>query len=449
MLNFAKGRRLLRRLQRNQDGNITVTFAISSFAVIGCMGAAMNFSAMSNAQARSQTIADQTALSAAIYMSYNDQPPTESDAGYAPGVHSAKSLGYEYKGWVDGGAENVKVNIVYDDVAKEAHVTVSGKNKPTFVKIFGDQDLMFSASSSVAYEQKTVKNPVSVLFVLDHSFSMNRDDRPDNAPGAQSRINGLKQSLTNFRQTLSEVEEGRTEEDPKVIRTGIVGFNRTVSSSRVDPHWGIYSEDIIENMHYALDDRTNSSVAMNRALEWLEDEEAAHVLENSEATPKNYVIFMTDGANTERQQSCVNIEFPAHRHWKNRRNNNVTHNPIQAARNTNVWIRENVSEGIECVRNSQWDAPTQTACNAMKDTPNTEVFTIGYALQPGSYYRQGRPNAGYSDVNIEESARAYHLLRNCASSENHFLEAENSDVLNLALSNIGNTIVQSTIRIVE
>ena len=57
MLNLNHGKRLLRRFKKNEDGNMAVTFALSAVAVIGTMGAAMDYSVLSNAAARGQAIA--------------------------------------------------------------------------------------------------------------------------------------------------------------------------------------------------------------------------------------------------------------------------------------------------------------------------------------------------------------------------------------------------------
>jgi len=124
MFKIMNGKNLLRRFRGNEDGNMAAMFAISAVAVVGAMGAAMDYSTLSNAKARSQSIADAAALSAAIFVKDNDRPPANFSEGLTQGDHSADALGYEFKGFVEGGASNVNVNVVYDDNAKEARVTV-------------------------------------------------------------------------------------------------------------------------------------------------------------------------------------------------------------------------------------------------------------------------------------------------------------------------------------
>ena len=68
MLKFRNGQDILSRFRKNEDGNMAMLFALGAVVVIGEMGAAMDFSTLSNAKARSQSIADATALNAAIFV---------------------------------------------------------------------------------------------------------------------------------------------------------------------------------------------------------------------------------------------------------------------------------------------------------------------------------------------------------------------------------------------
>ena len=112
-------------------------------------------------------------------------------------------MGYEFKGWVEGGAQNVEVNVVYDDNAKEARVTVSGKTVPTFIQLLGQQNLAFSSEAVVSYLDIDDKHPASITLVLDNSGSMAWDDKIANDDGtspddAAPRIEGLEFSVNQF-----------------------------------------------------------------------------------------------------------------------------------------------------------------------------------------------------------------------------------------------------------
>ena len=73
MLKLPKIKNLLSRYRNDERGNVAMLFAGSAVVVIGTMGAAMDYSTLSNAKARSQAIADATALSAAIFVKDNDR----------------------------------------------------------------------------------------------------------------------------------------------------------------------------------------------------------------------------------------------------------------------------------------------------------------------------------------------------------------------------------------
>jgi len=313
MLKLPKARNLLRCFRKNEDGNMAAIFAVSAVAVVGGVGAAMDFSTLSNAQARSQSIADATALSAAIFVKNNDRPPENFEEGFTQGDHSAEALGYEFKGFVAGGAENVNVNVVYDDNAKEARVTVQGQTVPSFVQIFGKQNLDFTAESVVSYLDVDETHPASIVLVLDNSGSMRWDSEKLSEAGTRpanptSRILGLQTSVRTFRDELRGRIGSQLEADGiRVLRTGILPYNSAIvplpgdAERRMDWGFGGVSEGFIGAME--ADGGTNSNPPMAVAREWLNIEDDQH---RDEATrndeefrqPLKFVVFMTDGQNT-------------------------------------------------------------------------------------------------------------------------------------------------------
>ena len=234
MWKFNKEKSLFKRFKGNEDGNMTLTFAISAVAVIGAMGAAMDFSTLKSAQSRSQAIADQTALTAAIFVKNNDRPPVNQEEGYAEGQYSAEDLGYDFNGFIDGGAGNVAVNVVYDDNAKEARVTVIGQTIPTFIQVLGQQNLEFKAESVVSYLDVDEAHPASIVLVLDNSGSMRWDserltDAGQRPAGAESRMAGLQRSVRTFRDELkSRIGDQIQTDDIRVLRTGILPYNSQI-----------------------------------------------------------------------------------------------------------------------------------------------------------------------------------------------------------------------------
>lgn len=447
MFKFENGKRLFKRFQQNEDGNIALTFAVSAVAVIGCMGAAMDYSTLSSAESRSQAIADQSALSAAIFVKNNDRPPKEISEGITAGNHSAHALGYKYKGWVQGGASNVNINVVYDDNAKEARVTVTGKTIPTFIQVLGKKDLDFKAEAVVSYLDIDEKHPASIALVLDNSGSMAWDDKLANSDGsspsdAAPRIDGLEFSVKKFTSDLSSRLGTEDSDGLRTIRMGMLPYSSNiVTNNRVNMKFGYLTNTEVEKMYPS--GNTNSNPPMAEAKTWMDGENQQH---RTEATrvgeayrePLKFIIFMSDGQNT-----LGNYEFTpddsAPVYWK--QNSNGTWSGKWAALfsggygYTRGHLRRNT------------DRLTIDSCNRLKEQ-GAEIFTIGYALETGAY------NANYSwdkkrteYVNLWNQTNAYNLLQSCASKPDNFVTASDNEELEGAFDTIQNAIVKELIRI--
>jgi len=451
MKTFAGIPPLFNRFKYNNKGSFALTWAISLTTILISIGAGFDYAQATKAQAKSQAIADSVALSAAIFVKNNGgKSPTSSDIdAYQEGIiYRADEIGYTYNGMLRDMGANVEVRVNYNDVDGEALVNVSGVTVPAFMQLVGLRDIPFQAESLVKYEETNVSNPVSVFFVLDNSNSMNVADQPGNPPVFKSRVSGLTESLTQFNQTLTELIASNNSEAPRIVRTALVGYNDNINNLTVNPTWGALPASTINNMSRSLRNGTNSAIAMDQARQWMNLEDVAHERENPDVTPKKFVIFMTDGANTQRSPTCKNYDLPAHRHYVRRSNRQrIRHELPNNERLHRLWIEVSTPPVTECLRGSTRDLPTINDCNAMKNNYDTEIYTIGYALEPGQYRRRRNPVP--QNVSIEESVIAYDLLRSCASSPDHFLVAEDADALNEQFKNIAVSIAESTIRIAQ
>jgi len=475
-----KANSILTKFKRDESGTAALTWALSLTVIIGAMGAAMDFAILSNADARSQAIADTTALAGAIYVKTHGRPPT-ADGELTDGIHTAASLGYKYKNFVVGGAEGVDVIIDYDDNAKEVTTTVVGKTNPTLVQILGFGQLEFSSTSVVSYLNIEDKFPASIALVLDNSGSMQFDDRlPERienvnfdcwkwnwgwfistcthrhgvkADGAQIRLAGLKSSVIKFQDDLRDRLGTEDESDRRTVRMGMLPYSSAIDEDReVAMNWGYLPEGTQTNNNNAnaqrtiygmrADGGTNSNPPMARARTWLQAEGAHHTAEaeRTQSIDKEalkFVIFMTDGQNTVGDYDLE--EGP-----------------------TGEWHREN-SNGTWTSRSKQFngstegtltlltDAQTIDSCTLMKEQEDVTIFTIGYALEDAGEYRVNGWNNNHDDelFNVEESVRsaAYNLMQSCASSPEHFIPAANADQLERAFDEIQNAIVEELIRV--
>ncbi len=76
-----------------------------------------------------------------------------------------------------------------------------------------------------------------------------------------------------------------------------------------------------------------------------------------------------------------------------------------------------------------------------------EVFTVGYALEPGIYQMNlpsGSGGAEYWGVSPEDIQKATDLLQGCASKPENFILASNADQLQKAFENIGLSIAEDS-----
>ncbi|GGX56425.1 hypothetical protein GCM10011309_01490 [Litorimonas cladophorae] len=448
MLSFKSRTSLLRRFGEDEGGNIALTFAVSAVAIMGCMGAAMDFSTLSNAEARSQAIADQTALTAAIFVRDNNHKPEGDDNGYLEGNHTAEDLGYEFKGWVDGGASNVNVSLVYDDSAKEARVKVTGRTVPTFMQIFGKKSLDFEAESIASYLQIDDKHPASIALVLDNSGSMNWDDKIANSngsspAGANPRIDALEDSVNKFSADLSSRLGTEDSSGQKTIRMGMLPYSSNIiSDNRVDMKWGYLTPNEVNAM--TPSGSTNSNPPMAEALQWMNVENTYHQNEADRANedyrePLKFIVFMSDGQNTLGSYEFL-ADDTAPVLW--RQNYNGSWSGAWASSYPNG--RNGYTRG-HLRRNT--DRLTIDSCNTLK-AQGAQIFTIGYALDVGDYHANYR-NQPYATehVNLWNQTNAYNLLLSCASKAENFTTAGDTQQLEEAFDEIQNAIVKELIRI--
>lgn len=473
---YLKDRCLRSRFSKNNDGNVAVMFGLSATIIIGCMGAAMDFSTFSNAEARSQAIADQTALAAAVFVRSNKREPSppppakegeeqQPEEGYLDDryrSYTAAELGYEFRGWVEGGADNVTVTVNYDGTAKEATVKVSGNTVPTFMQIFGNKAMEFESTSVAKYEDYDFLDPATVLMVLDNSGSMSFDDKPlvklpkgrwidnngnyyDSPPDAEPRIDSLQRSASNFIATLQNSVGSQDSKKDKALRTGILAYNEnTITSRTVSPYWQTKdTKASIDKM--VANGGTNSAPPIDEARIWMGKEDQIHKDMHGK-DPLKFLVFMTDGLNTN--ATVVWVKEDGTGQWRGR----VTR--CYNGRCKTRW--EEVESETKPTYGSNWtegrfdskaNVDTIKDCTTMKNN-GVKIYTIGFALAQGYYDTNeyyGSTQLTYNSSDIR--SQAYSFLAACASEPATFLTAENASQLEDAFKKIGNEIQTEIIRL--
>lgn len=473
MLRFGKGKNIFRRYRDGEDGNVALMFAVSAVAVVGCMGVAMDYSTLSNAASRSQAVADQTALAAAVYVKDNGAPPLptvgsngtigenpSSDTGYldkAFKTYTAAELGYEYKGWVTGGAENVTIELEYDDINREVTTTVSGTTTPTFIQLLGKHDLAFEAVSTAKYQEMDFYDPASVVMVLDNSGSMAFDDKPlvwDHGESdwvdqddVQPRINALRTQARSFMDTLYGLVGDQSDDKNKVLRTGMMAYNtNTISGRTVSMRWN--TNDVRNSLNNMVaNGGTNSAPPIDTARSWMSTEDSTHKNMHGK-DPLKFMIFMTDGVNTSGGSTWTAEEGTGQ--WYGLKCTKYKYGNCKRYSWDTVESEEEPDEGYYW-EEGKWEPTANissvTDCTAMKND-GVKIYTIGFALAEGWYDTNNYFGYNTNDyINSDVRDQAYGFLAACASDPESFLTAENADELQEAFSRIGAEIQTEIIRL--
>jgi len=451
MIIITHAKTLLRNYKNDDRGNIAMIFGVAFLTLLMAVGVGYDYSQLTHAYSKSQSIADQAALQAAIYVKNNGAPPANSEQGLVHNhTYTAGELGHHYNGFVKDGATGVSVKVEYDEAAQEARAYVEGKTLPAFLQVFNYEDLTFHATSVANYEDNAPQTPASVVMVMDNSGSMWFDDKPRDVNGntpsdTKKRIDGLKSTVSRFMSQLDDIVGPQTTPGKRVLRTGLIAYNGDIIDDKtVDMKWGTLTQSEINVMSpYGS---TNSHPPMNEAKTWINAEDTIHDNETGLESAR-FVIFMTDGQNTNGYYGWLNEAGTGE--WRGYKCNNrhcwwVYKSSETKPPNNNQG--QGWREGRIVYTNDYY---TDQACNSMEE--GVRIYTIGFALQSG-YFNTNEwqhYNGGYSPfaVSPQLRGRANSLLASCATDGRYFFTADNTQELEDAFAKIGRDIETELIRI--
>lgn len=455
MSKLLQQRGLWTRFKKDTQGNLTVVWALGLTVSLMALGAGIDVASSSRVSTTAQSAADQVALQAAVFYSNNERLPQNSDEGYMHGVtYKGDEAGFSFPYSVHGGNENVKIVATYDEHIGEVTVKVSGKVETAFMSMFNKkfETIDFSSEATAKFKNLQIKNPASIALVLDNSGSMSWDDTPANCnsfsncsspSGAARRIDGLKDSVEDFMAIIDNVVGPQAVTGKRVLRTGMIPYDDSIINNRtVDMEWGIISNSDIDAM--SPSGSTNSAPPIAQAWEWLADENDIHEMETNEDNPLRYMIFMTDG-----QNSGTNQWFPKHGTglWLGRKCNSWRCWYGLYSSDTRPGIINGYGNWEEGEYIIPADRDSKNSCAAMK-AQGVRVFTIGFALEPGTYMTNYGP--GYvqtQTIDQNTTTAAYAMLADCASSADDFVAANDVESLEEAFHVIGETIIEEVVRL--
>jgi len=316
---------------------MAVMWGVSLSAVIFAVGSAYDYSKISTARHISQDAADLLALTASASVRDLGHVPTDNTEGF---VHAQKyyledfdinldpyfNVRKDSKGR-DLIGDRPSFKVYYDTPhAGEVKVVITGKAKPAFMQLAGVDFMDFSSDSIVTYELLDIKDPASIVLVLDNSGSMDETDDDDISREDEMEA-VVKDFMADMTTIIPQDEDGN---DENVLRTGMISYY-----SQYDPNlsvpmaWGTVSDADIDALWAG--GGTNSAAGMSKAKQWLDGEDAIHDSSDAETpndNPLKFVVLMTDGVN-----------------------------------------------------NSTWmDSSTVTTCTNLKADDNTFIYTIGFAI---------------------------------------------------------------------
>jgi len=429
----------LARYRADEDGNFGIMASVTSLMLVMSVGVSVEVSKIYASQSKVQNITDNLGLMAAVYMRDHETPPATSEQGFVDSVqYTMEEVNTGQS--MPGLSGHFVVN--YDTELGRANVEFDGEMSTSFMSAFHKDAVPLRASSAVKFRTFS-KSAISVALIVDNSGSMGWDDKPringNRQNGTVKRIDALKDTAVKFNQNMvTTLVETNDDPDTRFLRIGLIPYNTHVIDSDVQQiEWGGLNENEINEMEDG--GGTDTRGPMEKASDWMGLEDSFHEQESGEQA-KKYVVLMSDGSN--------NGEWDCD--W-------------QPRRYTRLWRKWN---GYRFdYKNSRWrpgsgwqegratncqfqqlsSSQSLETCTDLKDD-EVEIFTIGFALEPGNYYSDF-PSASNVDISQETTDNAYDFLQACASSPENFIEAEDAAALDEAFEAIGKKIIQDNIRI--
>lgn len=195
---------VLKRFQRNEDGNFATLAGLSLIVFLGCLAIGVDIANGQSAKTRLQDTTDAVALIAAKSVNKSQRELDQAAKDY----FSIKFPG------ADGSRINIK------EVRREGEaVTVIAENNidTYFSRVYGKESLDIGAQSTAIFAQKAM----DVAMVLDTTYSMNG-----------SKLSSLKNAATSFVETIEDQKNDN-------VRLSVIPFAQyvNVGTSRRNAVW--------------------------------------------------------------------------------------------------------------------------------------------------------------------------------------------------------------------
>jgi len=438
---MSKLRHRLARFRADEKGTFGIMASVTSLMLVMCVGVSYEVTKIYATKSKVQTVTDNLGLMAAVYMRSNEIPPTSAEQGFMEGVSypiEEVNAGHGIHG-LSG-----DLTITYDTELGKAFARFDGEMSTSFMSAFHKDSVAITTTSTVKFRTFS-KSAISVALVVDNSGSMGWDDKPRNngngsrKPGTVKRIDALKNTATKFNQELVKaLIDNNDDPDTRFLRLGLIPYNTDVIQDDVQPiDWGSLDTGDIDDMDAGGGTDTRGPMALAR--DWMGLESAIHEQESGEEA-KKYVVLMSDGSNNG-EWVCDWQPKKRTRQW--RRWNGFRYDYRNSWRRLGAGWEE--GRATNCQFQNLSSSQSLEICNSLKDE-DVEIFTIGFALEPGNYFSQF-PSSSNVKISQATTDNAYAFLQECASSSENFIEAKDAAALEAAFEAIGKKIIEDNIRI--
>jgi len=195
--------RSLKSFLKNNSGNVAMMFGVCSFALIGIVGAAVDYSGMTRAKQELQAQTDSAALAAAAYLP--DDGESEGNTKTARETIAREMI-------IGNGISTTTANatLSYPDKAT-LQIDADTQYKTMFMGMIGKSIVTINSSATVNLPNQDKMN-LEMVLVLDNTDSMNEDGKLDT----------LKVAANNL---VTALEDTGSEK----IKVGLVPFARYVN----------------------------------------------------------------------------------------------------------------------------------------------------------------------------------------------------------------------------
>jgi len=340
------------------------------------------------------------------------------------------------------------------------------------MQIFGHENLPFEAAATAKFSEVQLKNPASIIMVLDNSGSMWFDDMPNdpdtgvNPPEAEGRITALERGVNGLMDSLRALGVDSKPAGERILRTGMINYANTVLSgpgaTSVPMKWGTLSTSEVNAM--TPGGGTNSDPPMAQAKTELDGEDAVHLAETGENNPLKFLIFMTDGQNNNTSTTWEAASDT--NYWRRWESTPGHYEQVcwywwcwdEWVPGTSEWVYE---ESPTMPAGTGWeeglftgnlDNLTRTTCDALR-ADGVKVYSIGFALESGNFdtnewgWPASNPSTWFVDSDVKRAA--VFMMQQCSGTEypEQFNLAGDADSLEQAFQQIGTQIVTEVIRL--